>query len=172
MIGRNLGSYRIVGKMQDGGRAPLYLGTDLSGDRPVCIKVLPEHLSQDPFDRRRFEINARAIARFKHNHVLPIYDYGEENDVAYIVMPYIPTGNLAVVIQKGSLPLDEVGRILNQMAQALDHGHILGILHTELKPTNVLVDSDDNTYMMDFGISKLIRETADIPVDFVPRSLA
>jgi serine/threonine protein kinase len=91
----------------------------------------------------------------EHRHILPILDYGEEREIVYIVTPYLPTGSLAGILQQGPLSLNEIARILGQIAQALDYAHGRGVLHGVLKPTNVLVDSDRNTYLTDFGIDKL-----------------
>lgn len=172
MVGQNLGPYRIVEQMRDGGRVPIYKAYDPSNDRYVCIKVVPEHISQRPGFRQRFLVNSRVLARFEHAHILPVYSCSVEHDVAYIDMPYLPTGNLADMIQQGLLPLDEVARILYQIAQALDHAHHLGILHRGLKPSNVLVDSNRNIYVMDFGIARIVETTMELTGESILDRLA
>ncbi|MBN1312508.1 MAG: serine/threonine-protein kinase [Anaerolineae bacterium] len=162
MIGRTLGSYRIVEQIGVGGMATVYKAYDPGTDRYVALKVLPDYYSQDPKFRQRFEREAKAIAKLEHLHILPVHAYGEEGDTAYLVMRYMETGTLKDRVQAGPMPLDEVGRLLAQIASALDYAHQHGVLHRDVKPSNVLLDAESNAYLTDFGIAKMIEGTSEL----------
>ncbi|HEB64513.1 MAG TPA: serine/threonine protein kinase, partial [Chloroflexi bacterium] len=162
MIGQTLGNYRIVEQIGLGGMATVYKAYDPVMDRYVAIKVLPQQFSDDPQFRQRFQREARAIARLEHLHILPVFAYGEEGRTAYIVMRYLEAGTLTDRIAEGPLPFDEASRILGQLAGALDHAHGHGVLHRDVKPSNVLLDAAGNVYLMDFGIAKMVEATIDL----------
>ncbi|MFC1975121.1 protein kinase [Chloroflexota bacterium] len=162
MIGRNLGNYRVMEQIGMGGMATVYKAYDPDTDRYVAIKVLPEHFSQDPKFRQRFEREAKAIAKLEHIHILPLFAYGEEDGTAYMAMRYLKAGSLTDRIQAGALPLDEASRLLSQIASALDHAHAHGVLHRDVKPSNVLLDESGNAFLTDFGIAKMVESTLDL----------
>jgi len=162
MIGRTLGNYRIIEQIGMGGMATVYKAYDPDTDRYVAIKILPEQFSQDPTFRQRFEREAKAIAKLEHLHILPLFTYGEDNGTAYMVMRYLKAGSLTDRIREGALSLNESSRLLNQIASALDHAHAHGVLHRDVKPSNVLLDADGNAYLTDFGIAKMVESSADL----------
>src|SRR5262245_1455591 len=162
MIGRTLGSYRIVQQPGMGGMATVYKAYDPNTDRYVALKILPEHYSRDSEFYERFRREAKAIAKLEHIHILPVHAYGEDNGTAYLVMRYLPTGTLSERIRKGPMALDEVARLLKQIASALDYAHQQGILHRDVKPSNVLLDKDSNAYLTDFGIARMVESTVDL----------
>ncbi len=162
MIGRTLGSYRIIEQIGMGGMATVYRAYDPGTDRDVALKVLPEYHSHDPTFRERFRREARAIAALEHTHILPVYAFGEEDGIAYLVMRYLPGGTLASRITGGPLPLDEAARLLGQLAAALDYAHRRGVLHRDVKPSNVLLDAEGNVFLMDFGIARMVQAEGDL----------
>jgi tRNA A-37 threonylcarbamoyl transferase component Bud32/WD40 repeat protein len=163
MIGRTLGSYRIVEQIGMGGMATVYKAYEAATDRYVALKVLPEQYSRDPKFLQRFNREARALARLEHIHILPIFAYGQEEGITYLVMRYMPTGTLTERIKQGGpMPLREASRLLTQIAGALDYAHRNGILHRDVKPSNVLLDADDNAYLTDFGIARMVEGTLDL----------
>lgn len=162
LIGKTLGPYRILEQIGVGGMATVYKAYQPSMDRYVAIKVLPPYLSQDDQFARRFQREAHAIARLEHAHILPVYDYGESEGVTYIVMRYIAAGTLKEYIAKKSLPYDEIARLIGQVASALDYAHRLGIIHRDVKPNNILIDEQANTYLTDFGLARMIETTQQI----------
>ncbi len=104
----------------------------------------------------RFYREVDIIARLQHPHILPVYDFGEQDQMPYIVMAYIRGGTLTDKIkQQGPLSLSEVARIVRQTADALDYAHSKGIIHRDFKPSNILLDEQGNTYLADFGLAKL-----------------
>jgi serine/threonine-protein kinase len=132
--------------------------------REVAIKVLPAHFLQDRSFLERFNREVRIIARLKHPRVLPVYDFGEQDGLPYIVMAYMEGGNLTQRIRqtRGGMQLAEVIRLVGQIAEGLDYAHQKGIIHRDLKPSNVLLDEQSNVYLSDFGIAKVTAETAQL----------
>jgi len=161
MIGKTLGNYRIVEQIGTGGMATVYKAYDPDTERHVALKVLPKRYSEDPTFRQRFEREARAIAQLEHLHILPVHAYGEEDGIAYLVMRHMEAGTLADLIERGPLPLDEARRLLEQIASALDAAHEGGIVHRDVKPSNVLLDAQGNAYLTDFGIAKMVEGVAE-----------
>jgi serine/threonine protein kinase len=110
----------------------------------------------------RFRREADAIAALDHVNIMPIYEYGEQGDIAYLVMPYVNGGTLREVLeQRGILPLDEVVQIIEQAAAALDTAHAQGIIHRDLKPGNMLLHADGRLLLADFGLAKVLRDLKD-----------
>lgn len=126
----------------------------------MAVKVLPRHFAADPTFTGRFEQEARVIAKLEHARILPVYDFGEQDDITYIVMRYLDAGTLAERIAAGTLNLREVGRIIGQIAEGLDYAHSKGVIHRDVKPTNIMLDESGDVYITDFGISKIIEGTA------------
>jgi serine/threonine-protein kinase len=162
MVGRTLGNYRITEQIGLGGMATVYKAYDPNTDRFVAIKILPQHFSNHPTFRERFQREARAVAKLEHMHILPIFAYGEEGGIAYMVMRYLQTGTLTDRIRQGPLSLADAARLLTQIAGALDHAHTHGILHRDIKPSNVLLDTGGNAFLTDFGIAKMVEGTVDL----------
>jgi tetratricopeptide (TPR) repeat protein len=156
MIGRTLGSYRIVEQIGAGGMASVYKAYDPNTDRFVALKILPEHYGKDSEFYERFRREAKSIANLEHIHILPVHAYGEDNGTAYLVMRYLPTGTLSEHIRKGKLSFSEISRILGQVAGGLDYAHEQGILHRDVKSSNVLLDKNNNAYLTDFGIAGIV----------------
>ena len=157
ILGRTLGGYKIVKPLGMGGMATVYKAFDPQTERHVAIKILPEYYAQYPEFKIRFEREAKSIAQLEHLHILPIFAYGEEDDITYIVMRYLDGGTLTKYIRKNEhLPLPEAHRILTQIAEALDYAHERGVLHRDVKPTNILIDNRRNAILTDFGVAKML----------------
>ena len=123
-------------------------------DRDVAIKIIAPDLANDPEFIRRFEREARLVARLEHPHVVPLYDFWREPDAAYLVMRYLRGGNLAQFIAGGPVPLEDSSRIVDQICSALQVAHQQQIVHRDIKPANILLDDEGNAYLSDFGIAK------------------
>jgi serine/threonine protein kinase len=156
LIGRNLGKYEIIELLGQGGMATVYKGFQPDIERYVAVKVLPPHPGQDRQFMDRFRLEARTIARLQHPHILPLYDYGADDDILYLVMAYIEGGSLSDRISQGPMPLLEVEKILRQVASAMDYAHRQGIIHRDIKPDNILMDREGHALLADFGIVKII----------------
>ena len=159
--GQMLGPYRIITQIGRGGMATVYKAYQPSVDRYVAIKVLPSQLAESREFATRFQQEARIIAKLEHPHILPVFDYGESEGVAYFVMRYMDAGTLKEKMIEGRpLPLQEIDRLFTQLAEALSYAHSHGIIHRDLKPANVLIDSHGNVFLTDFGIAKLLESAS------------
>ncbi|MBX3064990.1 MAG: protein kinase [Anaerolineae bacterium] len=159
LIGQRLGQYEIVELLGTGGMAKVYRSRQVSMDRGVAIKVIKQDLMETEGFAERFRREAKIIASLSHPHILKVFDFGTEGNLAYIVMELLNGGSLnKLVAVRGPLHSDVVGRVLSQICQALDYAHAQGIVHRDLKPENVLLDSTENAFLTDFGIAKLLTE--------------
>jgi len=163
LIGKTLGPYRILEQIGAGGMATVYKAYQPSMDRYVAVKILPHYLStQDEQFLKRFQREARAIARLEHPHILPVHDYGEAGGVTYIAMRYIEAGTLKQHLAKGPLPLNEINRLIGQVGSALDYAHRLGVIHRDVKPGNVLIDNQGNAFLTDFGLARMMETSQEL----------
>ncbi len=162
LIGANLGPYRVLEQIGRGGMATVYKAYHPATDRAVAIKVLPEQLADDPNFLARFEREARVVASLQHVHILPVFDYGQERGVTYLVMPYITGGTLKEYLQDHSLTLDEIVRLFSQIAEAVDYAHRRGVIHRDLKPGNVLLDESSNALLSDFGLTRMAQSSSSL----------
>lgn len=159
--GQMLGSYRIINQIGQGGMATVYKAYQPSMDRHVAIKVLPSQLAESKEFVKRFQQEARIIAKLEHPHILPVFDYGESDGTAYFVMRYLEAGTLKDrMVARRPLPLNEIDRIFTQLTDALSYAHGHGVVHRDLKPANALVDSQGNLFLTDFGIAKLLESAS------------
>jgi serine/threonine protein kinase len=150
--GSTLGRYELRRRIARGGMAEVYLGYDRRVRRRVAVKVL--YGSDEPFVRR-FEREAEAVGTLSHDHILPLYDFGEQRPWYYLVMPYVEGGTLRdYLLQRTSLTLEEAGSFLEQIASALQYAHDHGVVHRDVKPSNILLRPDGHAYLGDFGLAK------------------
>lgn len=166
LLGQSLGTCTIQRLIGQGGMGAVYLAQQTRPRREVAVKVLLPCYLEEPSSHRnflaRFRREADAIAALDHLHIIPIYEYGEQEQGAYLVMPYITGGTLHQVLGEGGpLPLRHALPILEQAAAALDYAHAKGIIHRDLKPANILFHADGRVLLADFGLAKVLREEAD-----------
>lgn len=162
LVGRTLGKYEIVGLIGQGGMATVYKAYQREIDRHVALKVLPPHPGQDPQYVERFRLEARTVARLQHPHILPLYDYGNQDDILFLVTAYVEGGSLGDRIRHGPMPLADVDHVLRQISSALDYAHKNGMIHRDIKPDNILLDKEGNALLTDFGIVKLAEGDANL----------
>ena len=165
-IGRTLGTCTIERVLGRGGMGVVFLAHQSRPNREVAVKVLLLSLMPDPARRARFLARFRreadAVAMLDHANILPIYEYGEQTDLAYLVMPYVSGGTLRDRVErKGQLPLDEAAGFLSKAAVALDYAHNHGVIHRDVKPQNMLLYPDKRLVLSDFGIAKVAQAAAD-----------
>lgn len=154
--GTTLGTYRVVEQIGMGGMATIFKAYQPSMDRYVALKILPAHFAHDPGFTARFNREAQTIARLEHKHILPVYDYGEENGVTYLVMRYLEGGTLKDLLAQRRPSLAETVDIMTQVCAALDYAHRQGVVHRDVKPANILIDLEGDAYLSDFGIAKVL----------------
>jgi ABC-type phosphate/phosphonate transport system substrate-binding protein len=162
--GVQLGQYRIVSRLGEGGMATVFRAYQPRMDRYVALKVLPRHYATDPTFVGRFEQEARVIANLEHPNILPVHDYGESDGYTYLVMRYVSGGTLADVLAGGALGFARVYQIVCQVAAALDYAHSRGVIHRDIKPSNVLIDDHGNCFLTDFGIAKMLEAATRLTV--------
>jgi serine/threonine-protein kinase len=163
LIGRRLGQYEILAKLGAGGMATVYRARQISVDRDVAIKIIRPDLIEEVGFAERFQREARTIASLSHLHILKVFDYGQENNLAYLVMELLEGGSLSRLLREhGPLLPTQAARMVDQIGQALDYAHERGVIHRDLKPDNVLLDNAQNCFLTDFGIAKLLNETTRI----------
>ena len=159
--GKKLGRYELRRRIAQGGMSEVFLGYDRRVRRQVAVKVL--HGSDESFVRR-FECEALAVGALSHNHILPLYDFGEQHPWYYLVMPFVEGGTLRdYLFTHNHLTLDEAGSILEQIASALQYAHNRGVIHCDVKPSNILLRPDGHAYLVDFGLAKAQADTDTHP---------
>ena len=150
--------YDIEGEIGRGGMSVVYRARDIRLNRSVAIKVLPPELAYDPAIRTRFTREAQTSAQLSHPHIVPIYDVGERDGIAYFVMAMLTGGNLAALLaREPRQPIEEVRRIIAEIADALSYAHTRGVIHRDIKPDNILLDlHNGRSSVTDFGIARAI----------------
>ena len=158
--------YHVESEIGRGGMSVVYRARDQRLNRPVAIKVLPPELAYDSAIRLRFTREAQTSAQLSHPHIVPIYDVGERSGVAYFVMAHVTGGNLATLLGRAPRPpIEEVRRIVREIADALECAHERGVVHRDIKPDNILLDADGGRAMVtDFGIARAIEAGSRLTV--------
>ena len=151
--GTRLGPYEVVAPVAAGGMGHVYRGVDTRLDRQVAIKVLPQEFAADAQLRQRFDREARIVGSLNHPHICVLYDIGEQQDIAYLVMEYLEGETLAARLSRGPLPAEDVVQYATEIADALDRAHRHGVIHRDLKPGNVML-TRTGTKLLDFGLAR------------------
>jgi serine/threonine-protein kinase len=160
LTGQTIKGYELLELIGKGGFGAVYRAYQPSVRREVAIKViLPEYANNTEFIRR-FEAEAQLIAHLEHLHIVPLYDYWRDPEGAFLVMRWLKGGSLRYALALGPWPMNDVGRLVEQIASALAAAHRQGVIHRDLKPDNILLDEDKNAYLADFGIARDLGGTA------------
>jgi serine/threonine protein kinase len=159
--GSVLGPYRIIEVVGRGGMATVYKAYHDALSRHVAIKVLTVSLAEDEGFRERFRTEAVTVANLRHPSILQVFDIGEENGVRYLVMEFVEGTTLGAKLGR-PWPPQEVVRTLTPIADALDYAHARGILHRDVKPSNVLLGRDGTAILADFGLARIASETVGL----------
>lgn len=160
MEGTPFGRYRLVELLGRGGMGEVWRAYDTAIDRVVALKVLPDNFADDKVFQERFRREARAAAGLDEPHVVPIYDFGEIDGRLYVTMRLIKGNDLQSVLASGRLSPRRAAGIIEQVASALDAAHTIGLVHRDVKPSNILITDDDFAYLIDFGIARSADETS------------
>jgi Tol biopolymer transport system component len=159
LVGRKLGSYKVLSLLGAGGMGEVYQARDTRLDRIVAIKVLPAHLSDRAELRERFEREARVVASLNHPHICTLHDIGQQDGIDYLVMEYLEGETLAQRLLKGPLPIERILQYAIEIADALDKAHRKGVTHRDLKPGNIML-TKSGSKLLDFGLAKLRQDAA------------
>jgi serine/threonine protein kinase len=162
LIGMTFGPYDIIEKIGEGGMAVVYKGYQASLNRHVAVKVLRGELAHDQEFITRFHHEALAAANLDHPNILHVYDAGMAHGRYYMAMAYVEGGSLKDLIRRGPLDVDQAVSIAAQLADALDYAHRHGLVHRDVKPSNVLLAADGRPLLTDFGIAKALYEAAQL----------
>ena len=177
--GRQLGNYDVIRRIRAGGMGAVYEGKQRTAfDRRVAIKVILGNYAADRDMRRRFVREARTVARLHHPHILPLIEYGDEQGILYLVMPFIEGGTLTSYLRRSLPALTEVSAIYQQLLDAVEYAHDEGLIHRDIKSSNVLLEQrrsgTPHVYLADFGLVRTSRQAEleqagkPIPLDQVP----
>jgi serine/threonine protein kinase len=161
LIGKSLGQFRIVDRIGSGGMATVYQAYQPNLDRYVAIKVLPAGNARDPIFVKRFEQEARSVAKLAHPNIVQIHDFGEQDQITYIVMEYVDGGTLKDRLKR-PLAVPEAVNFVIQAAEGLECAHRNGIVHRDVKPANMLLRKDGHLLLSDFGIAKILEGTTHL----------
>jgi serine/threonine protein kinase len=153
--GENVGPYRIMEQLGQGGMATVYKAYHAALDRYVAIKALHPAFGEDPNFEARFQREARLVAKLEHPHIVPVYDYAEDDGRPYLVMKYIEGDTLKARLKLGPLNSEEITNVVESVGSALAYAHKQGILHRDIKPSNVLIAKDGQMYLADFGLARI-----------------
>src|SRR6202030_3928818 len=171
--GTRLGPYEILALLGAGGMGEVYRARDTRLERIVAIKILPVRFSSDPIRKQRFEREAKAISNLNHPHISVLYDVGHQDGMDYLVMECIEGETLAGRLERGALPAEQALKFGAEIADALDRAHRAGIVHRDIKTSNIFLMPDGHTKLLDFGLAKSIEQESlvDGPQDTMPTAL-
>jgi serine/threonine protein kinase len=157
-VGVEINQYHVVEHIGRGGMADVWSARDKRLNRTVAIKTVARDLSSgsDAQPVELFEREAQTVAQLEHPHILPIYDFGEFEGQLYIVMRYVTGGSLEDVLSAGPLTVTEALRMARAVGNALDHAHANHVVHLDIKPSNILLDSNRSPYLADFGLATVV----------------
>ena len=155
LVGRQIGSYEILGLLGAGGMGEVYRARDTKLGRDVAIKVVADVFLSDPERLARLEREAWVLATLNHPHIGAIYGLEEADGVRALVLELVEGATLGERLTSGPLPIQEALTIARQIAEALEAAHEKGIIHRDLKPANIKITPDDTVKVLDFGLAKV-----------------
>ena len=159
MLGHTISHYRITGKLGSGGMGIVYEAEDVRLPRKVALKFLPEESADDPDAERRFQREADTIAQLNHPNICTIYEIDRADGRAFIAMECVEGLNLKTYMARNQLSTGAIVEIALQIAAALGSAHAKGIVHRDIKPGNIVVSSEGQVKVLDFGLARRFKTT-------------
>ncbi len=156
LTGQWLGQYQILDRISKGSTSTIYKAYQPKLDRFVAVKVLSPHVVDEEGFLERFTQEARAVAQLDHPNIVPVYDFDQEGDIAYIVMKYVEGGTLRSMMTGAPLEMGLTVDIVTQMGLALGYAHRSGVIHRDVKPSNILIGQGRWALLTDFGLVKIL----------------
>lgn len=170
--GQRIGSYEIAAPLGAGGMGEVYLAEDTRLGRKVALKLLPAYFTKDEDRLRRFQQEARAASSLNHPNILTIYEIGQENTYHFIATEFIEGVTLRRHMMTTGMKLGEVLDVASQVGSALAAAHAAGIVHSDIKPENIMIRGDGYVKVLDFGLAKLTeRQTYQVDADAATKAL-
>ncbi|HAL61541.1 MAG TPA: hypothetical protein DCP08_03930 [Chloroflexi bacterium] len=156
--GEYVGPYKIIEQLGHGGMATVWKAYHAPLDRYVAIKVLHPVFIDDAAFLERFHKEAKIVARLVHPHIVPVYDFSEEDGMPYLVMRYVEGETLKTVLRRGPLPLRRILEVLRPAGEALAYAHSQGVLHRDMKPSNIMETPEGEVILTDFGLARMMED--------------
>lgn len=162
LVGKQLDHYRLESGVGRGGMATVYRAIDTRSQKEVALKVLSPTMASDRRFIRRFRREGNLLTRLKHPNIVPVLDYGECQGFIYLAMPFISGKTLDKRLKAGKVTVKESGRWVDQIAKALEYAHKKGVIHRDVKPSNVIIDAKGNAMLTDFGLARLVEGSSTL----------
>jgi serine/threonine-protein kinase len=164
LAGATLGRYQVISRLGRGGMADVYKGFQPSLDRYVAIKVLHPSMVEDEEFVRRFQREAKNVARLRHPNIIQVFDYDNQGDIYYMVMEFLDGPTLKAALEevhrrREEMPLQVALRIISDVGAALAYAHEMGVVHRDVKPANIMLDRTGRVILTDFGVAKMLTGT-------------
>lgn len=166
LAGQHLDEYELREVIGSGGMSAVYSAYQAELARYVAVKVLSDRFNDQPGYKERFNDEAKMAASLEHPHIVPVYDFGTVGDLSYVVMRLLNGGTLGDRLHAAQpLRTDAISEIVVAMGKALDYAHSRGIIHRDIKPTNIMFDEQGTAYLVDFGIAKMAQADKNLTAD-------
>ncbi len=156
--GTEIGQFRILQQLGEGGMGEVYLAEDIKLDRKVALKFLSQRLVNDSWAKRQLKREAQAVAKLDHPNICTVHGFEEQDGHSFIVMPFVEGETLFILLQKQAFPKERTTQIAIQIASALAEAHAHGIIHRDVKPKNIIVSAQDQVKVLDFGLAKSVAQ--------------
>lgn len=153
--GENVGPYRILDQLGQGGMATVFKAYHANLDRYVAIKVLHAAFKEDPNFEKRFQREAKVVANLEHPNIVPVYDFSEHEGSPYLVMRFIEGETLKARLTRGAMPPDEAIAMIDKVGDGLAYAHEKGVLHRDIKPSNIMLTNEGQVFLADFGLARI-----------------